>query len=478
MTTNTRKKKPARNAIAALHAAHWAMRPEALERLNEAAARTSMSEVMASEYANRMDEGEAPRVDIKNGVATIPVTGPLFRYANILTAYCGATAYSAIAQDVRAAIADPDVRAIVLDIDSPGGEVNGAGELADAIVAARGVKPIIAYISGDGCSAAYWIASAADEIVVAPCAIVGCIGTVCSFWDTSKAEEMAGYKRVEIVSSQTPKKRLDPTSDEGQAAIQELVDGLAAVFIEGLARNRGTSTDDVIANYGQGGVFVGEGSVSAGLAERIGTFDSLAAELSSGSYSPRPPRESASKSTNHQESIVKSTANIPSPAGSGEMPATEPVKSEEETKETCADCEHAPHEGKCTAEGCECTTSTEPAKEEPAPAEETEASMREHVAAAERARILGIQKLSRPGKEALIASCVGDPTCTIENAALRILESDRGVRDQVLTSLKGDESKLDKPGAITPAVVDGNSTGAAVQRITAAHEKATSPKRS
>ena len=102
-------------------------------------------------------------VSIRDGVAVIPITGPIMRYANLFTRISGATSTQELATDLQTALDSPQVRAIVLNIDSPGGEASGINELADMIHASRGKKPIKAYVGGTGASAAYWIASAADE---------------------------------------------------------------------------------------------------------------------------------------------------------------------------------------------------------------------------------------------------------------------------------------------------------------------------
>ncbi|MCC3862679.1 S49 family peptidase, partial [Emcibacteraceae bacterium Y4] len=106
------------------------------------------------------------RLEMRENIAVLPLVGPLFRYANLFTQVSGASSYELLAKDFTAALENPEVQAIVLNIDSPGGEVNGCAELADMIYEARGRKPVIAYASGDAASGAYWIAAAADEIVV------------------------------------------------------------------------------------------------------------------------------------------------------------------------------------------------------------------------------------------------------------------------------------------------------------------------
>lgn len=219
------------------------------------------------------DLRDANAVSIRDGVAVIKVSGPLFRYANLMTRICGATSYELLAQDFNKAVQNPNIKGILLDIDSPGGEVNGCSELSDMIYQARGTKPIIAYASGACCSGAYWIASACDKILAADTAILGSIGVVSIF---EKDDE---DKTIEIVSSQSPNKRPDINTEEGKAKIQARVDELAEVFIAKVARNRGITAVDVVKNFGAGDVSVGQHAVRNGLADGLSSFEDIISSL-------------------------------------------------------------------------------------------------------------------------------------------------------------------------------------------------------
>ena len=250
----------------------WAITPEMLSTMISIAHQTNKSpEAIAKEMGRDMKNTYA--VSTRGGVAVIPVTGPLFRHANLLTAVCGATSYELLAQDFNKALNDPNISAILIDVDSPGGEVNGCSELADMIYKARGKKRIIAYASGSCCSGAYWIASACDKIMVADTAIVGSIGVVSIF---EKEDEK---QTIEIVSSQSPNKRPNVETEEGKAKIQAHIDALAEVFIHKVALNRDISPKEVIENFGGGDVFVGQKAVSIGLADGLSSFEELVSDL-------------------------------------------------------------------------------------------------------------------------------------------------------------------------------------------------------
>lgn len=134
----------------------WATTSDTLENIINIAQRQNANPAaIAAQLGRKLQNTYA--VSIRNNVAIIPIRGPLFRYANIFTAISGATSYELLARDFNSALVDESVKAILFDIDSPGGEVNGCSELADMIYNARGKKPIIAYASGNCCSGAYWI---------------------------------------------------------------------------------------------------------------------------------------------------------------------------------------------------------------------------------------------------------------------------------------------------------------------------------
>jgi len=195
------------------------------------------------------------------------------------------------------------VKAAILNIDSGGGDASGAGELASMIKAFAAEKPIVAYVNGMGASAAYWLASAADEIVVDATAVLGSIGVRVGL---AKREDPKGSTTFEFVSSQSPMKGADPATKEGAAHLQGIVDAMGQVFVEAVAANRGKSVATVLSDFGKGGMFVGQGAVKAGLADRVGTFEGVLAELSAARPSGRSKGIRMS-----EELILKSAGRSP-----------------------------------------------------------------------------------------------------------------------------------------------------------------------
>ncbi len=263
----------------------WCMTAEALEAMLSMAARDALPE---EEIARRMHgprslalrggkrRDDSGRMTMRDSVAVIPIDGPIYRYADIFTRASGGVTTDSLARDLQTALDDPKVSGILFAIDSPGGEVTGINELSDAIYAARGRKPIVAYVEGYGASAAYWIASAADVVVADSTALLGSIGTIMGVPDPTKRPSY----RIDFVSTQSPKKRPDVTTDEGRAVIQQMVDDLTEVFISQVARNRGLERAQILAI--EGGMLVGQHAVDAGLADALGSEESAAAALARG----------------------------------------------------------------------------------------------------------------------------------------------------------------------------------------------------
>jgi signal peptide peptidase SppA len=217
--------------------------------------------------------GSGRVLSVNGALAVLAVNGPLAAQDSLFLRLVGGTALSEIAASLDAALANREVQRVVLAIDSPGGQVAGVSELADSINQARRRKPITAYVSGMGASAAYWLAAAAGRIVLADTALVGSIGVAAVVYDDRAYLERNGIARHEIVSSQSPHKRPDVATDAGRAQIQANIDSLAGIFVAKVAQYRGVSTETVLSKFGRGGLLVGAEAVRAGLADAVGHFE-------------------------------------------------------------------------------------------------------------------------------------------------------------------------------------------------------------
>ena len=228
------------------------------------------------------------------GIAIVPVLGPLVARGDWLTLLLGATEYGAVAEAVSAAADDPAVRGILLELDSPGGEVGGLFDLVEEVAAikARSGKPLWAVASEAALSAAYAIASAADRLYVTRTGEVGSVGVVAVHLDASGADAMAGlqWTLIHAGARKTDGNPHQPLSPQAAAGIQADVDRLYDDLVALVARNRKRGADAVRA--GDAAIWRGERAIAAGFADGIGTVAQVAGELSA-SLEPKRLRSAA-----------------------------------------------------------------------------------------------------------------------------------------------------------------------------------------
>ena len=221
--------------------------------------------------------------EVVAGVAIIEVYGTLVQKLGSLRPWSGMTGYDGIRQNFLMALSDPDVKAIMLDIDSPGGEVAGCFDLVDAIYRARGKKPIWSILNECAYSAAYAIASAADRIIVPRTGGVGSIGVIWMHMDWSKALTGAGFKVTFITYGES---KADghpeiPLSPEALARFQGDIDTMGELFVTTVARNRNISAKAIRDT--QAATYLGAAGVSQSLADDVlapdAAFRALLAEI-------------------------------------------------------------------------------------------------------------------------------------------------------------------------------------------------------
>jgi len=205
--------------------------------------------------------------EIVDGICIVPVQGTLVHKLGTLQPFSGMTGYDGIRHNVAAALADPAVRAIVLDIDSPGGEVSGCFDLVDFITAARGAKPVWAILSETAYSAAYAIASAADIVAVPRTGGTGSIGVVAMHVDLSRALNAAGVTitLIQYGARKTDGAETKPLDDAALEHIQADIDRMGELFVATVARNRALDPDRVRGQ--QAATFQGAAGIAAGLAD-------------------------------------------------------------------------------------------------------------------------------------------------------------------------------------------------------------------
>lgn len=224
----------------------------------------------------------------QSGIAVIPIYGTLVRRTQGLEAQSGLTSYAGIAMALDTALADPNVAAIVLDIDSPGGESSGVFDLADRIRAATATKPVWAVANDMAFSAAYALASAASRLIVSRTGGVGSIGVIAMHVDQSVRDVQDGVSYTAVFAGDR-KNDLNPhapISGEAQSFLQGEVNRIYDLFATTVAKHRGVGVNTIKST--QAALFFGADAVASGLADDVGTLDDAIRQINSMLLPPVP----------------------------------------------------------------------------------------------------------------------------------------------------------------------------------------------
>lgn len=261
----------------------WAIRQATLEAIVEVVSRRASGVTITREDIRERlalaAERQGPRAGGRRtqSVAVIPVYGVISPRASMFSEASGGTSLEALRAMFRDAVSDGDVGAIVLDMDTPGGNVEGIPELAAEIRAARATKPILASANYAALSAGYWLASQADVVTVSPSGQVGSIGVVAAHVDQSEAERMEGLKTTILTSSGAPYKAEgnthEPLADEARGVIQTDLDAFEAMFHKAVARGMGVPIDTVRESFGKGRVHLADEALSRGMVHHVETLE-------------------------------------------------------------------------------------------------------------------------------------------------------------------------------------------------------------
>lgn len=219
--------------------------------------------------------------NVKGKVVTVPLNGYISHRPSIYSALGMETSSETFAGWIEDLANNPSVGAIVLDIDSPGGTVSGLTGISDKIYSLRGRKPIIAVVNDLMASAAYFIGSAADEIVANPDSLTGSIGTIGIHLDWSSALEQQGVKATIIKAGKYKGEGspYEPLSDEAKVDWQAMIDQYYESFVSAVAKNRGIAASKVKSDFGQGRVFKAQKAKEVGMIDRIATMEQVLTDL-------------------------------------------------------------------------------------------------------------------------------------------------------------------------------------------------------
>lgn len=359
-------------------------------------------------------KNEQKRYEIVDGVAVIPVEGVLAKRMNLCIEISGGASTQIIAQDFGLAMGDPSVEGVLFVIDSPGGEVSGTQDLAGAIFRAREQKPVYAIADGMMVSGAAWIGTAAERVfLVDGTTLTGSIGVVMVHRDFSKRAEQSGVKTTEIYAGEYKMIASDqkPLTDEGREYLQAIVDDMYSAFVGDVAKNRGTTAEDVLERMADGRLFVGAKAVEAGLVDGIATMGEVmvmikeeAAQRKAGTYAPLTAKAAESGARNNDKA---QRTNIHTQGGSIMGETTKVEITVESLKRNYPQVAEAIYNDGCAVG-----------------------------AKAERERIQGVEAQSMPGHEALIASLKFDGKTSGPEAAVQVINAERSKMGRMMDTIR------------------------------------------
>lgn len=289
----------------------WAMHPDRFEAVVAMLERWSSGapaalDVMTSVQLDK--EARASRTASAQAqagsIAVLPMYGAITQRGNMAAELSGSGAMSTekFGSSLRAALADPSISQILVDIDSPGGSVYGISELSDEIMQARAQKPIIGFANSTAASAAYWLGASCTELYMTPGGEVGSIGVVMAHQDKSAAMEREGIKTTYITTSKYKAEgnSAAPLADETVKYLQDRAGAYHAMFTKAVAKGRNVPIDAVREGMGQGRMLGASDAQAAGMVDGVMTFNQLLSKMQAASK----PGRSALKSAQNRLAIL------------------------------------------------------------------------------------------------------------------------------------------------------------------------------
>jgi signal peptide peptidase SppA len=308
----------------------WAIHPAALATIVQIIGeRRSGYKPSPEEIRERIGARDEQPTPTSSSVAVIPIVGTILPRADFFSEVSGGASIETVQAALHDALANDDVQAILLNIDSPGGSVALVPELASEILAARGSKPIVAIANTWAASAGYWIASAADELVVSPSGEVGSIGVLTAHDDISAMQEKLGVKTTLVSAAKYKVERnpFEPLSEEAQGEMQRTVDSYYRMFVDAVAKGRGVTAKEVRADFGEGRMVMAVDAVERGMADKVATFNQTLARLEKQARTTRTEPEPPAATTHDMQEPEPPAATAPAAARTEPEPSvvTTPV---------------------------------------------------------------------------------------------------------------------------------------------------------
>lgn len=258
----------------------WAVTAEKLDVIRSFLIRKANGETIPAAEVEAARQQQRPKSKAPpRGVGIIPVYGTLTQRADWMSDWSGGTSTEVVGRQLDDFMADPSIEAVVLDVDSPGGSVYGTAELGDKIRAAGKAKKVIAVANSVAASGAYWLAAQASELVVTPGGQVGSIGVFRLHMDESKRLEASGVTPTFVYAGErkTAGHSYGPLDATGREEIQASVNDYYDKFVRAVAAGRNATLTAVREGFGKGGMVRAEQAVREGMADKVGTLESVLA---------------------------------------------------------------------------------------------------------------------------------------------------------------------------------------------------------
>jgi len=359
------------------------------------------------------------------GIAVLRMSGVMAPKANLFMQVSGGISTQMATKQLESISADPRVKGTVLAMDTPGGNVQGVPEFAQAIYEAAQIKPLVTHSDGQLASAGIWSGSAANAVYISgPVVQVGSIGVVVTrnynpSASTQEEHITAGrYKRIARAN--------EPLSDDSRAVVQADVDYVYSLFVDDVARFRGATAEQVLEHMADGRVFRGQQAIDAGLVDGVATLDALVEQMATnpGAFATRRKARIAVSKPARKQSTGAGAAHEDDPSATNDqgnpMPETTVTRESLQTDHAVL---FAALKAEFTAMG----------------------------AAQELERIKAVRATAVPGHEALVETLAFDGKTTAGEAALQVNAAVRAAH-QAAAKQHADDA---------PAAVNGSSAPAA-----------------
>lgn len=355
----------------------------------------------------------------EKGTAIVEVHGILIDRFPILGNFWGMNSYEGLAEQFRRLATDPNIKRVVLDLDTPGGMVMGIRACADELARLAEEKPVYAIANNMMCSAGYWIGCVAQELSVTPDGCVGSIGVRAGHVSYAENLERAGVA-VTIFKAGATKADLNPYSllDDGAAAEAQFdIDRTYDRFCEHVAANRPLTADEARATDAR--TFTGEQAVEEGLADRVETLEELIERVEKSAAKVKPKRKPAIEPGSKAGPAPRE--RNPSPiAPDDETPSAGKSQGAKMSTQTLAEDFTAAIAAFADAKKAEAEAAAKaaaaPAKDAAAAAPAEAKESKDDIQKAERERVLGIIEAAGDGQLKMAVALAKAPGMSVEAA--------------------------------------------------------------